>query len=107
MELGVPRGHPLLPALLGARRLGTVDAPDELRGEDFIAAQDQAIAAIKEALMAKPENFAFFYGVEVEDGTAIGSIVLAHPEFVVTLVPLIMGGMATHEPTVEPPDSTV
>lgn len=69
-------------------------------GLDHIAARDQAVAAVKDALASEPSQFLFVFEPE-ED--SITTTVFSTPDFVMQAVAALVEGVAIHEPTVNPP----
>jgi len=69
-------------------------------GRDFIAAQDQAIAAAHEVLDFAPKNFVLLYSL---DGESIVTNMLAIPDFVAACVPVLIRATQL-DGNVEPPE---
>ena len=71
-------------------------------GKDFIAAQDQALAKVAEIMDNRPRNFILIYEETEEE---IGTVVMAHPQFALAALPILME-VSQEQGTVEPPGSS-
>lgn len=76
-------------------------ADEAPHGQDFIAAQDQALAETEAQLARRPQNFVFLYDSEEADG--IRATLLAQSEFLIACLPVI-AQLAAEDGDVSPPD---
>lgn len=77
------------------------DAYAAEEGIDFSAAQDQALAALDEVRGMNPEQFVFVWQGE---SSGVGTVIFAHPGFVMQAIAALTEGLVTAVPSVAPPD---
>ena len=72
---------------------------EQIPGKDYVASQDQALAACQDVLARRPDNFILMYDNE----GVVMSVILAQPEFVYACLPAL--AQASHfDNEVAPPD---
>ena len=75
---------------------------EQQEGLDHIAARDQAVAAVRDALAYEPSQFLFVFEPPHTENE-ITTTVFSTPGFVMEAVAALVEGVATHEPTINPP----
>jgi hypothetical protein len=71
----------------------------QIPGKDYVASQDQALAAAADVLAQRPDNFILMY----DSQGCVTSVILAQPEFVYACLPALAQS-AHFQNDVAPPD---
>jgi hypothetical protein len=75
----------------------------EQPGTDFVATQDQALAAVRDVLATRPQQFAFLFKPPPGEGD-VGVTLFCQGTFVVECVEALARASVEAEPSVSPPD---
>jgi hypothetical protein len=107
-ELPLPSGEEIF-VYCGRTYCSLICIADEVEdperpGADFVATQDQAIAAIHEVLATQPQQFAFLWQPRDPEGGDIGVTIFCRSPFLVECVEALAMATVEAEPSVRPPD---